>query len=73
MTRKDNNRRQGRKASGREIDERELCIRNEYPGIISDLRRIVQRLRDLRAMTDVDDIDAAIENLEWEQSVINAR
>lgn len=71
MTRKDS-RERSRKASVRNINERELCVRNEYPGIIADLKRIASRLRTLRAMTDVDDIDAAIENLEWERGVINA-
>lgn len=72
MTRKDS-RERSRKASVRNINERELRVRDEYPGIIADLKRIASRLRALRAMTDVDDIDAAIENLEWERGVINAR
>lgn len=71
MTRKDS-RERSRKASVRDINERELRVRDEYPGIIADLKRIASRLRALRAMTDVDDIDAAIENLEWERGVINA-
>ncbi len=71
MTRKDS-RERSRKASVRNINERELRVRDEYPGIIADLKRIASRLRALRAMTDVDDIDAAIENLEWERGVINA-
>lgn len=72
MTRKDS-RERSRKASVRNINERELRFRDEYPGIIADLKRIASRLRALGAMTDVDDIDAAIENLEWERGVINAR
>nr|DAG36513.1 MAG TPA: hypothetical protein [Caudoviricetes sp.] len=71
MTRKDS-RERSRKASVRNINERELRVRDEYPGIIADLKRIASRLRALRAMTDVDDIDAAIENLKWELGVINA-
>lgn len=71
MTRKDS-RERSRKASVRNINGRELRVRDEYPGIIADLKRIASRLRALRAMTDVDDIDAAIENLEWERGVINA-
>lgn len=71
MTRKDS-RERSRKASVRDINESELRVRDEYPGIIADLKRIASRLRALRAMTDVDDIDAAIENLEWERGVINA-
>lgn len=71
MTRKDS-RERSRKASVRNINERELRVGDEYPGIIADLKRIASRLRALRAMTDVDDIDAAIENLEWERGVINA-
>lgn len=71
MTRKDS-RERSRKASVRNINERELRVRDEYPGIIADLKRIASRLRALGAMTDVDDIDAAIENLEWERGVINA-
>lgn len=71
MTRKDS-RERSRKASVRNINERELRVRDEYSGIIADLKRIASRLRALRAMTDVDDIDAAIENLEWERGVINA-
>lgn len=71
MTRKDS-RERSRKASVRNINERELRVRDEYPGIIADLKRIASRLRALKAMTDVDDIDAAIENLEWERGVINA-
>ena len=67
MTKKDN-RRQGRKASGGGIGRREFRICDEYPGLIADLKRVAARLRALKAMTDVDDIDAAIENLEWEQS-----
>lgn len=71
MTRKDS-RERSRKAPVRNINERELRVRDEYPGIIADLKRIASRLRALKAMTDVDDIDAAIENLEWERGVINA-
>lgn len=71
MTRKDS-RERSQKASVRNINERELRVRDEYPGIIAGLKRIASRLRALRAMTDVDDIDAAIENLEWERGVINA-
>ena len=71
MTRKDS-RERSRKASVRNIIERDRRVRDEYPGIIADLKRIASRLRALRAMTDVDDIDAAIENLEWERGVINA-
>lgn len=71
MTRKDS-RERSRKASVRNINERELRVRDEYPGIIADLKRIASRLRALKAMTDVDDIDAAIESLEWERGVINA-
>ncbi len=57
--------------------EREIHIRNEYPEIIASLKAIAKKLRSLNAMADIEDIETAAENLEWEsgaaEAIINAQ